>query len=140
MAFTAVTGAANGAAFTLDAGGTTTLAIEAWTWAEQVEKIITTHSQSGGLEAVIAGIGSGDGNVRASLDLTNFPWVRIRAGAKGTITLTVVNQNSILKTISLHVMVTKLNLESEVAGKVTYDFDVCLDSSVDPTTAISYPS
>lgn len=127
MAF--VPGYSQGATFQLDgAGGATTLKIKSWSWAEHVERLITTHTSSAGVQACLAGILDGDGNVTACIDAAALPNAAapgIVAGAKGTITFAVGASTP----WSIHVMVTKNHHQSNVNGLVEFDVDVALDST-----------
>jgi len=115
--------------FKLDgAMAATTLLVKNTTWDEKVAKLITTHSGSGGKEAVIAGILSGDGTVEANVDTTVMPQAAapgIVAGAKGTLTW----DNGGVTPWSIHVMITQINWRGPVDGLLTYNFNCCMDSS-----------
>lgn len=124
-----VPGYSQGATWQTDgAGGATTLNITDWSWEEMVNKLVTTHSGSGGIAACIAGIFDGDGNVQANIDAAALPCAAapgIRAGAKGTITYAVGGSTP----FSIHCMITKVPWKSAVNGLVSYSFQVALDST-----------
>src|ERR1041384_805735 len=118
-----------GATFKLDGAGTaTTLNITAWSWAEEVMKLVTTHTGSAGIQAVLAGILDGEGSVEANVDIAALPNAAapgIIAGAKGTITFNT--GTSVV--YSIHVMVTQVPWKSSVNGLLQYSFNVTLDST-----------
>lgn len=138
MAF--VAGFSNPATFQLvGAGSATTLAITGWTGSEEVQRLITTHSGTGGLQACLAGIYDFTANVTANYDLAAFPHATpptIKAGAKGTVTLsTGTGANN---KFTLGVLITKVNYASPVNGLVNYNFDVGLDATTVAT--VTYPT
>ena len=116
-----------GVSFQRDGAGSVVLNIQEWTWAEEVMKLVITHSGSQGVQAVIAGILSGEGNVQANVDAAALPSgaAGIRAGVKGTIVMATGAGTP----FSIHVMIVKVNWRSIVTGLVTYNFDVTLDST-----------
>lgn len=125
------------ATFQLDgAGSATTLAIRSWSWAENVQKLVTTHTGTSGKAACIAGVLDGEGDVEANLDAAALPCATapgIKAGAKGSITFAVGGSTTWI----IHVMVTRVNWRSAVDALVTYSFSVALDYT---TTTYTYPT
>lgn len=131
MAFQA--GYDKGCVFNLDGGSNTTLNIRAWSWNEQVNKLVTTHTGSAGIAACIAGVLDGDGTIEANVDaaaLPNNTAPGIVPGAKAVIRPAVGSSNN----WAIHVMVVSVNWKSAVDGLVTYSANVALDSTTNTYT------
>lgn len=134
MSFTAGHSSLAGATWTPDGGGTTVLAIRGHSWEEQVAGLLTTHTQSGGKAARIAGVLDGQGNVTADVDAALLPpGFSLKAGQKGVMTFGVGSASP----FSVHGMILKVHYQTAVEGKVEYNFDVAMDST---TGAYVYPS
>lgn len=118
-----------GATFSVDGGGgAVTLNITSHSWGEEVQKLVTTHSGTGGKACCIAGVLDGDGQIEANIDPTALPNATspgIVAGAKGVIALDVGSSSD----WSIHVMITRVNWRSVVNGLVTYSFNYALDNT-----------
>lgn len=127
MAFTA--GFNQSVTFTLDGQGQArTLKVRSHSWEEQVARLVTTHSESGGTASAVAGVLDGRGNVTAFVDSADLPQAGVNAvtaGAKGTITFEFATANA----LSAHVMIEKVNWTSEVEGLVAWNFDCSIDST-----------
>jgi len=108
--------------------GTTPLNVTGWSSAEEVDKLDVTHTGTGGMQAVIAGILRVNGNVKANWDdaavISSNPTPHIRAGTKGVIGHFMTGGQY----ITVPVMITKVNYQSAVEGKIEYNFDYTLDS------------
>lgn len=116
------------------AGSATTLKVTDWSWEEQVNALVTTHTGSGGKATRIAGVLDGDGTVTANVDIDALPNATapgIVAGAKATITYSFGTATP----WSAHVLVTKVNYRSQVGGLLTYNFNVALDDDGSYTRA-----
>jgi hypothetical protein len=106
----------------------TTLNITSWTWEERVKELITTHSGTVGVEAMIAGILSGEGTIEANLQsdaIFHTGTNAVRAGMKGAIGLAA----GLSSPFAIHCMVTRVNWKSVVDGLVSYNFNVKLDAT-----------
>jgi hypothetical protein len=99
--------------------------IKSTSWDEHIEKLIVTHTQSGGVQGWIAGILDGEGHVDANIDASlvppNFALV---AGIQGIAVWGIGSANA----FQLPVGVTKVHYQSAVAGLVEYSFDIALNS------------
>jgi hypothetical protein len=115
--------------------GVQTLQITGWTASEEVQRLITTHSGSGGLQTCIRGVYDLTGNVTANYDAAARPHAtpEIRAGNTGTITF--ATSTGVNDKFSLSVLIVKVNYVSAVNGLVQYNFDVALDAG-----SITYPA
>lgn len=101
------------------------LKIKGTTWDEHIEKLIVTHSQSGGVQGWIAGILDGEGNVTANINADAVPAsFALVAGVKGIATWGIGSVNP----FTIPVGVTKVHYQSTVAGLVEFSFDMALDS------------
>jgi hypothetical protein len=106
--------------------GSSVLKILESSWDEEIEKLIVTHSQSGGVEGWIPGILKGEGTVRANVDADLVPSssLGITPGAFGTMRYTIGSANPFVIPIG----VVKVHYQSAVEGKVEYSFTVALNS------------
>lgn len=101
------------------------LNIKGHSWSEQIDALDITHTGHAGIQALLAGILRGDGNVKADLDgALAPPNVGIRAGANA---LMLFNLGTTTP-YQVPLMITKVNYASVVEGKVEYDFDVRLNT------------
>ncbi len=123
-----VAGHSQGVSFTLDGGGLVELNVRAHDWEEFVKELETTHTGSAGIEAVIAGLLGGRGNVEANVDaaaLVNATSPGVKAGAKGSLNFKYGGATGLIA----HVMITKLHWRTVVDGLVTYSFACRIDST-----------
>lgn len=123
------------------AGAGTTLRITDHSWAEAVDKLDVTHTGTGGLQALLAGIFRGQGTVKANYDTDRMPHATapgIRAGLRGELQLDLGGADPFI----IPAMITKVNYQSQVQGKVEYSFDVEFDFNAiaDGAAAYSYPA
>jgi hypothetical protein len=125
--------------FTLSGGSEITLQVTDHSWREMVDSIDITHTGSGGIQALLAGIFRGDGSVTAFQDTTGSgtkfyaTTVGVRAGAKGVLKHYITS--ALFYTIPC--MITEVTSQSPVAGGVSYSFNVSLDSE---SGTFTYPS
>lgn len=122
--------------FKVDGGSDVVLKVTGWSWEEQVNALVTTHTGSNGKAQRIAGVLDADGNVEANIDAASLPFATspgIRAGAKGVIKYDYGATNP----WTAHVLITKVSSRSQVNGLLTYNFQVALD---DDNTNYSIPS
>lgn len=92
-----------------------------------VDKLDVTSSSHLGLQALIAGIFRGDGNVKGVVNDAAYIWSttpKVQAGNTGTLRFYVGETSAPFFTVPC--LITKVHLQSEVAGRVDYDFDVSL--------------
>lgn len=105
-------------------GGTSLKILES-SWDEEIDQLIVTHSQSGGVEGWIAGILKGEGTVRANVDADSAPpALTIVPGAMGTFLFTIGTATPFV----IPVGITKVHYQTAVEGKVEYSFNVKLNS------------
>ena len=98
------------------------LNITGWSMDRNIDALETTHSGSSGIESNIGGIKRYSGNVAADFDSDAAPSDASPNVVEGeTATLKLYTDST--KFYQIDVLVTKLNIASEVAGKVTYNFD-----------------
>lgn len=101
------------------------LKIRSSTWDEAIEKLIVTHSQSGGVQGWMAGILDGNGTVQACVDAGAVPpGYSIVAGAMGAMLYTL---GSALPFI-IPVGVVHVHYQTAVNTLVEYAFDVAINS------------
>jgi hypothetical protein len=115
-----------------------TLNITGWTASEEVQRLITTHSGSAGLQDCIRGVYDLTGNVTANYDAAARPHAtpEIKAGNTGTISFATGTAGT--DEFVVGVLITKVNYASAVNGLVTYNFDVALAHSV--VASVTYPA
>lgn len=107
--------------------GGTTLKVLSSTWAESVEKLVVTHSQSGGVQGWIPGILDGEGEVTANVDADQVPPdLAIYAGASATMLFPLGSAQP----FSLPITITRVNYQFAVNGLVNYSFNVAMNSEV----------
>lgn len=115
------------ALFKLDgAAGYTTLAITGHSWKEAIDKLDVTDSSHSGTQALLRGIFRGTGNVKAVYNNTSAPHSAapgIKAGANGKMQF----QTGLGNGFEVPCMITEVQYQSEVAGKVEYSFTVDLN-------------
>jgi hypothetical protein len=132
-----------GVSFQPTGGVNTAINITKWDWEEQIEKIDISHTGTAGLQALLAGLLRGTGNVEAFFDSANLPWAAapsIKSGQNGVITFNLGSPNTQWIVPSL---VVKVHAQSEVAGGVKYNFDVelnCLCGVNQAFTSYVYPT
>lgn len=117
-------------------GSEQTIQVVSHSWQEMVDKIDITHTGSGGLQALLAGIFRGTGNVKAFLDSSAKYYattVGIRAGTNALLKHYVTSSLS----YTVPGMIVKVNSAVAVNGGVEYDFDFELNSEAG---TFSYPS
>ncbi len=97
------------------------LNVTGWTFERRVDALETTHSGSGGVEQSIAGVKRYRGTVEANFDGDQAPTdatPNVKEGAAGTLKL----YTDATKYYELPVLITRLELASEVEGLVRYRF------------------
>lgn len=122
--------------FKVDSGSDVVLNVTGWSWEEQVNALLTTHTGTNGKATRLAGVLDADGTVEANFDAAAIPSATspgIKAGAKGVIQYDVGTTTN----WKAHVLITKVNYRSQVGGLVTYNFNVALD---DDATNYTYPA
>lgn len=108
-------------------GTTTSIQITEHTWKEQVEKLDVTASGMGGLQALLAGIFRGEGQVKGNVNTALVPWANppfIVAGANGML---VLGLGTNVSGFSIPGMITEVSEQDQVAGVVNYTFNVALN-------------
>ncbi len=98
-------------------------------WSEMIDKIDVTHTGTEGVQALLAGILRGDGNMKANIDsaqIISNPAVGLRAGTNGV--MQFFYYSATLNPFVVPCMVIKVNYKSESAGKTEYDCDVSLNA------------
>ena len=104
-----------------------TLNVTASTWDEEINAIDVTHSGSGGVEARLANILRGRGTVNADFDLLAPPYLnppQILSGFSGIGYFYV----SPTRNFQIPSMILKVHWENPILGKVSYSFDIGLNS------------
>jgi hypothetical protein len=112
-------------------GGTNRIDVTGHSWAESVDKLDVSSSATSNLQALLAGIFRGEGNVKGFVDTTQYPWleaVGIRAGQKGYLQLRIGTGTAVTDFFQVPCLITKVNEQTEHAGEVRYDFDVNFDA------------
>ena len=105
--------------------GSTSLKVVETTWDEEIEPLMVTHSQSGGVEGWIAGVLKGQGSIRANINAAQMPYsISIYAGAQGTMTWGIGGTTA----FSIPFGITSVNYKSAVMGLVEYSFNIKLNS------------
>lgn len=123
---------AGGALTGVNGGGSTSKTgagqITGWDWKESVDVLDVTHSATAGIQAVIAGVFRGEGNLKCNMDSAALLWATaggaIIAGTKGVINL---NANTPNTDWVIPIMIKEMHGKSEVAGKVELDFSIVID-------------
>jgi hypothetical protein len=101
------------------------LKIKGSSWDEHIEKLIVTHTQSGGVQGWVAGILDGEGSVQAVINGDALPVsFGLGAGVMGTMTWGIGGNTA----FSIPCGITKMHYQSAVNGLVEYSFDVALNS------------
>lgn len=120
------------------AGGFVTLNVTGHSWEESVDKLDVTHTGTGGLQALLAGIFRGQGTVKANYDSAAMPHgaPRIGAGVRGALALYLGGATPFL----IPAMILKVNYQTAVEGKVEYSFNVEIDYNALSSTAYTYPT
>jgi hypothetical protein len=123
-----VSGHANPVQFqVLGQGQVATLNITGSTLDEEINRIMVTHSGTGGLAARLANVLDVKGNVTADFDLLNPPYLNppaILPGVSGIILIYV----SPTRPFQVPCMIAKVHWESKVDGKVSWNFDYELNA------------
>lgn len=113
----------------LGGAGPVALNITEHSWSAMVDKLDVTHTGTGGVQAVLAGILRGDGNVKANSDdaviISNIANVGIVPGASGTLYL--YHYAAASNPFVIPGTILRVNYKSVVNGVANYDFDVCLN-------------
>jgi hypothetical protein len=131
MATTFVAGKTVGVDWTPSGASSVTLNVEEHTWTESVDPIDCTHTGSSGVQCLIAGVGRGEGTVKAKLDVdTGKPFFNstnlIRAGQKGV--LIHKTSTSPASSYNIPCLITRVMSATPVNGAVNYEFTVQLDA------------
>lgn len=95
-------------------------------WSEMIDAIDVTSTCHNGIQALLAGILRGEGNVKANVqsDVLPFNSLGIRAGVNGLLEF----YYGYPIPFTAPCMIVKLNHKSAVESKVEYDFDVRLNT------------
>lgn len=132
-----VSGHNNPVQFQLLGQAAETLNVTGSSWDEEINAIDVTHSGSGGIQALLANILRGNGTVNADYDLLVrspyfFPIPQIRPGVSGLFAFYVLGPVGAAgnRFFTIPCMIIKVHWETQVAGKVSYSFDVRLSSIV----------
>ena len=105
----------------------TLLKVRSSRWLERVEKLIVTHSQSGGVQGWLPGILDGEGGVEAVIDSAAVPsGFNITVGTSAFFLYRIGSANP----YSCPVTVSEVHFATEVAGLSVYGFAVALNSEV----------
>lgn len=125
-----VSGHANPVVFqVLGQGAVATLNITGSTWDEEINTILVTHSGSGGVAARIPNVLDGKGTVNADVDLLAPPYLNpplIVPGVSGTFLIFIAPGRA----FQVPAIIPKVHYESQVQGKVSYSFDLEMNSLV----------
>lgn len=123
-----------GVTFAPNGGGAVLFNVTGHSWSEFIDKLDVSHSGTAGIQALLAGLLRGDGNMKANIDsaqVVSNPANGIIPGTNGIMNFylyvggaTGVGTNP----FSVPCMIIKVNYKSEVAGKVEYDCDVSLNA------------
>ena len=127
------------------AGANTSINVTEHSWAEEIERANITHSGTLGLQALLACVLKGTGNVKAQFDSTAMPFATapgIKAGVSGLLTFNLGAPNT---QFIAPVMVVKVNYQTAIQGNgtVKYDFDVemnCLSGASQAALTYTYPT
>ncbi len=126
MANTWISGKINPVKWLVTGGSLVTLNVTDHTYKEMVDKLLTDHTGTGGIQSLIAGFFRANCNVKANLDV-DAPWYVtgqfIRAGAFGQL-LHYVSSSANAKAFAIPCMITEVNNASPATGLVSYDFNV----------------
>lgn len=124
--------------FTVAAGVEFTYSVIEHAWKETIDALDITSSGHAGTQALLAGIGRGDGRVKANLntDAGKMPWVAangIRAGNNGV--LKVYVGSALFFTIPA--MIKEVNYMIVIANKIEWEAIVGLNAEAG---TYAYPS
>jgi len=137
-----VAGSKLGASYTPSGGSATPLKVTGYEFSEENALNDVTHTGTAGMRARIAGILDLKVTVTAVVDTSLYPWASttplIRAGNKGTLTITVNDTGP--DTIAWTVIIEKVTTTSKVDGVLTYTFDAVLDNLAEASTLTTYPT
>jgi hypothetical protein len=114
--------------WTPTAGALATFNITEHSWEEAVEKLVTTHSGTAGIQYLLAGVLSGKGNFKANLDdaqLVSNSTISIRAGTNGVMNFYAFASGSNPWTVPC--MIISVPVKSVVMGLVSYECNVELN-------------
>src|SRR5579859_7581585 len=127
-----VSGHANPFAFqVLGQTNVATLNIKSSSWDEEINTILVTHSGSGGVAARLANVLDGHGTVNADLDLLAPPYLNPPYIVSGVSGLLIVNVAPLAgRAFQVPGIIKKVHWENPVQGKVSYSFDVEMNSIV----------
>lgn len=115
-------------------GAAITLNVTGHTWAEMIDALDITHTGTGGVQALLAGIFRGDGNIKGNVDAAILPSTFfIRAGFNGLFGIPLGSPTPFV----VPAMIVKVNYQSLVEGKVEFNFDIKLNALAGNYT---YPS
>ena len=123
-------------------GVAVTFYVTGHSWSEMIDKIDVTHSGTGGIQALLAGILRGDGNMKANCDsgqIVSNPSNGLRAGTNGIMNFYFYDGGTFglgTNPFSVPCMVIKVNYKSEVAGKTEYDCDVSLNALANNSSGV----
>lgn len=103
------------------------IVISAHDWAEEVMALEVPNSATAGMDAVIAGLLKGNGNVKGYIDSLQYIWAPIpfiRAGVTGRFNLGVGGAIP----FSIPAIVLKVHESDVVNGVASWDFDIRLSA------------
>lgn len=115
------------------------VAVTGFSWKEMIDALDVSSTSTQQIQALIAGIFRGEGNVKGFVDNASFWWVSqgIRAGVNGTLSLRV---GTVGQVVVIPCMITQVNVQVEHAGTVQCDFDVRLNALANTGVALVRPS
>lgn len=128
-----VSGHLNAVQVTPLGGPSVVLGITEHSWEEEINTLIVTNSASGGVAARIANVLDGKGTVHADYDVLNpaylGPAPLIVCGMIGTF-LFQIAPSPLLRFFQVPGIIRRVPWSSQVMGKVSYQFEVELNSLV----------
>lgn len=126
--------------FEVDGGSEVRIDVTGHSWKEQVDALDVSSTATAQLQALLAGIFRGDGNVKGFVNSAAYPWALgtgpdVRAGNTGTMRLRI--GPGVLDWFVIPCLITALNTKTEHAGTVEFDFDIKFNVLADGT--YTYP-
>lgn len=118
-----------GVKWTPSAGAQASLNVTEHSWAEMIDAIDVTHSGSGGVQALLASILRGEGNVSAFSDdaqVISNAAINIIGGASGV--MLFYHYAAAGNPFTVPAMIIKVNWKTPIANGCQYNFDVKLNS------------
>lgn len=113
--------------YTPNGGALATIRVTSHTWQEMCDLADVTDTGCSGLQALLAGIVRGDGNIKGNVDLDAFVWsatILVRAGAYGVLRHYV----SATQYFAIPVSIASVVSTAPVGDKVEFDFNVKFNS------------